>query len=181
MSRNTMTDENEKHAALTLINYCYHYHRGDYEEALLVVSNFCSVNRSLKVGLNGFTGAEILAVLKPSVLDGDYPAAISLSPGVLTSDEAKQSGDVEGPRFAPVGSYVFADEDIREDTTGIATGSKNLVKFSSDDMDFLAMAFTAVKISYLAGTCRSSLHVLILRCRAHFTAATLLTSTYRGR
>ena len=118
----------------------------------MVISNFCSANGSLKVGLSGFTGAEILAALKPSAMERDYTAAVSLSPGSLTSDEAQQSSDVEGSRTAPVGAYVFADEDVQEDVTGTATSSKHLVKFTSDDMDFLAIAFTAVKILYLAGT-----------------------------
>jgi hypothetical protein len=101
--------------------------------------------------LSGFTGADIIAVLKPSAVEEEHPAALSISPGLLTSDEVRKKNDLSEHRTASIGAYIFADEDIREDATGIATGSKNLVKFSSDDMDFLAIAFTAVKISYLSG------------------------------
>lgn len=157
MSRNAIVDANKRHAALlSLTNRQHLYDRGDYEEALRVISDFCCANGSLKVGLNGFTGAEILAVLKPSVSEGDHLAMMSLSPVFLKSDQATQNSDLVEPTIDPVDAYLFADEDIRQDVTRKATASKNLVKFSSDDMDFLAIAFTAVKISYLSGMYRNA-------------------------
>lgn len=140
-------------------DFCY---RCDYTEALRVIKDFCSFNLTLKVGLFGFTCADLLAGLNPSKVVQDCTIEPSLSREFETLDEAKQNPKARELWSIPIQSYVFSDEDSCEDIKKSANISGNCEKYSTDDMDLLAIAFTAVKISYLAGTYLSSNFCTIL-------------------
>lgn len=97
----------------------------DFHNSYYILTSFCKKNLKLRVGKKGFSCEELLLAL-----DGNF--------------KEKSRGGVMDDKYDFSGFKNEFDD-------GILTISKDMETYSDDDLDVLALAFTAVKIAYLEG------------------------------
>ena len=118
-------------------NVPFNFFRCEFKESLDVIKNFCALNLDMKVGNNGFSGAELLSALTSTTSSTN-----------MTADELTHS-ETSTP-FVPLRTYDFSEFKCdKNDVKSLNYPDKEM--YSKDDLDFLALAFAAVKISYLRG------------------------------
>jgi hypothetical protein len=109
-----------------------------------VIKKFCMSNLSMKVGNNGFCGADLLSALISTTSSTIDPA----SP--IHSAADRPTLPESSTHIKPMRIYDFSEfECDKSDKKSMSYPNKE--QYSKDDLDFLALAFAAVKISYLRG------------------------------
>jgi hypothetical protein len=103
-------------------------------------------NLSMKVGNNGFCGADLLSALTSTTSSTIDPA----SPTHSAAD--RPTLPENSTPIKPMRIYDFSEFKCdKNDKKSMSYPNKE--QYSKDDLDFLALAFAAVKISYLRGIC----------------------------
>jgi hypothetical protein len=129
-------------------------YRGDLKKAVDVIKSFCGLNSSSKVGSCGFSASDLLAALNSDMIS--RTSALSAPSLGARADGIISAVQTEDATPSSSSSYDFSERKngfkstVESDKTAPATTSRR-IEYSKDDLDFLAVAFTAVKISYLIG------------------------------
>jgi hypothetical protein len=129
-------------------------YRGDLKKAVEVIKSFCGSNASSKVGSCGFSASDLLAALNSDMIS--RTSALSAPSLGARADGIISAVQTEDATPSSSSSYDFSERKngfkstVESDKTAPATSSRR-IEYSKDDLDFLAVAFTAVKISYLIG------------------------------
>jgi hypothetical protein len=125
-------------------------------KAVDVIKSFCGSNASTKVGSCGFSASDLLAALNSDMTIGNTASSAPSTGGRADGVNcAVQVGEVAPGSSS---SYNFSGRKIgfkstleSDKTASVSAASSRRIEYSKDDLDFLAVAFTAVKISYLIG------------------------------
>ena len=118
--------------------------RCEFKESLDVIKNFCSQNLDMRVGKNGFSGADLLSAII-STRSSKHITASSTH-----TDAVKPVSSESMTHVKPSSGYDFSEFICdKNDVKSINHPKKEM--HNKDDLDFLALAFAAVKISYLKG------------------------------
>ena len=103
-------------------------------------------NLDTRVGNNGFCGADLLSALTSTTSSTIDPASPTLS-AVDRPTLPESSAPIQ-----PLPSRIYDFSEFKCDKDDEKSMSyPNKEQYSKDDLDFLALAFAAVKISYLGG------------------------------
>ena len=114
-----------------------------------VIKAFCGSNTSTKVGSYGFSAADLLVALNSDTASSTGGRADEVTSAVQQDTTTTSSSS----------SYDFSERKngfkstLDSDKTALVTSGRR-PEYSKEDLDFLAVAFTAVKISYLSGKTR---------------------------
>ena len=116
-----------------------------------VIKAFCGSNASTKVGSYGFSAADLLTALNSDTASSTGGRADGVTSAVQQDTITTSSSSSS--------SYDFSERKngfkstLESDKTALVTSGRR-PEYSKEDLDFLAVAFTAVKISYLIGKTR---------------------------
>ena len=123
-----------------------------------MIRTFCITNPMLQVGDVGFSGSQLLVAL-----DGVFPtenyhlqSRLAYIPGTDIALDSRisrissNSTDANGVNISKVNCYDFTQ--FKGVDGGAAQVAKLKEYYSIDNLDFLALAFAAVKIAYIEGT-----------------------------
>jgi hypothetical protein len=141
----------------TLFSLTFRFkYRGDLMKAVDVIKSFCGSNASTKVGSCGFSASDLLAALNSDIIFGDTASSAPSTGG--RADGVNSAVQVGEAALRSSSSYDFSGRKngfkstLKSDkTASVSAASSRRIEYSKDDLDFLAVAFTAVKISYLIG------------------------------
>lgn len=128
-------------------------YRGDLKKSVDVIKAFCSSNVSTKVGKNGFSAADLLSALN-SDMTHEGPA---LAPKGTISGVTNAAHSENVTPALSSSTYDFSERKngfnstLQYDKGASAISPGRKIEYNKEDLDFLAVAFTAVKISYLMG------------------------------
>lgn len=109
-----------------------------------VIKNFCSQNLDMRVGKNGFSGADLLSALSSTRSSKIITASSNHTDAVklISSESMTQVKTLSGYDFS---EFKCDKNDVK------SINHPNKEMYNKDDLDFLALAFAAVKVSYLRG------------------------------
>ena len=109
-----------------------------------MIKKFCSLNLDMKVGNNGFSGADLLSALTLAT------SSTTIAANFTHSDADGTTLLDNSTTIKPLRIYDFSEFKCDKNDAK-STNHPNKEMYSKDDLDFLALAFAAVKISYLRG------------------------------